>query len=192
MGRGVRHRDDYCAAAEVRYAEHGTVRPETVALREAFDLSATNRARAAADRVQRAVNDLGDNDKALRGWLREQKAAYLHLTNHADAQHALAGALDDNPFLLRPVNAAPVQIRAAVAQARAAAEFLADQLASACGSVCRRCSRTWCGATRSAPTMPSRRGRSWDCISDSSARARRSSTARARTTCGHSRRRGRR
>ncbi|MCX5450277.1 DEAD/DEAH box helicase family protein [Streptomyces nigrescens] len=115
------------ALAEVRYAEHGTVRAEAVALREAFDLAATNRTRAAADRVQRAVNDLGDGDKALRGWLREQKAAYLHLTNRSDAQHALAGALDDNSFVLRPVDAAPVQIRAAVAQARAAAEFLAGQ-----------------------------------------------------------------
>ncbi len=115
------------ALAEVRYAEHGTVRAEAVALREAFDLAATGRTAAAADRVQRAVNDLGDGDKALRGWLREQKAAYLHLTDSAAAQQALAGALDDNPFVLRPVNAAPVHIRAAVAQARAAAEFLADE-----------------------------------------------------------------
>lgn len=115
------------ALAEVRYAEHGTVRGEAVALREAFDLAVTGRALAAADRVQRAVNELDASDKALRGWLREQKAVYLHLTNRADAQRALAGALDDNPFVLRPVDAAPVQIRAAVAQARAAAEFLAGQ-----------------------------------------------------------------
>ncbi|MEW2080102.1 hypothetical protein AB0941_42695 [Streptomyces sp. NPDC013433] len=64
------------ALAEVRYAEHGTVRPEAVALREAFDLAATGRSSAAAERVQKAVNDLGEGDKALRGWLREQKAAY--------------------------------------------------------------------------------------------------------------------
>ncbi|MGY1583249.1 DEAD/DEAH box helicase [Streptomyces sp. MN13] len=115
------------ALAEVRYAEHGTVRDEAVALREAFNLAATGRTGAAADRVQRAVNALGDGDKALRGWLREQKAAYLHLTDPAAAQQALAGALDDNQFVLRPVDAAPVHIRAAVAQARAAAEFLADE-----------------------------------------------------------------
>ncbi|MFF0386943.1 DEAD/DEAH box helicase family protein [Streptomyces sp. NPDC004286] len=115
------------ALAEVRYAEHGTVRPEAVALREAFHLAATGRPRDAATRVQSAVNAVGDRDKALRGWLREQKAAYLHLTDPAAAQQALTGALDDNSFVLRPVDAAPVQIRAAVAQARAAAEFLAGE-----------------------------------------------------------------
>jgi Type III restriction enzyme, res subunit len=116
------------ALAEVRYAQHGTVRGEAVALREAFDLAATGRTPAAAERVQQAVNDLGDREKALRGWLREQKAAYLHLTDRVAAQQALAGALNDNPFVLRPVNgAAPVQLKAAAVQARAAAEFLATR-----------------------------------------------------------------
>ncbi|MFK4196705.1 DEAD/DEAH box helicase family protein [Streptomyces sp. NPDC033754] len=116
------------ALAEVRYAEHGTVRDEAVALREAFDLAATGRAPAAAERVQKAVNDLGNGDTALRGWLREQKAAYLHLTDRAAAERALAGALDDNPFVLRPVNGgAPVQLKVAAVQSRAAAEFLAVQ-----------------------------------------------------------------
>ncbi|MEV3972753.1 DEAD/DEAH box helicase family protein [Streptomyces sp. NPDC050698] len=116
------------ALAEVRYAEHGTVRDEAVALREAFDLAATGRAPAAAERVQKAVNDLGNSDTALRGWLREQKAAYLHLTDPVAAQQALAGALNDNAFVLRPVNGgAPVQLKAAAVQSRAAAEFLASQ-----------------------------------------------------------------
>ncbi|MEU9272698.1 hypothetical protein AB0E04_46030 [Streptomyces sp. NPDC048251] len=116
------------ALAEVRYAEHGTVRDEAVALREAFDLAATGRAPAAAERVQKAVNDLDEGDRALRGWLREQKAAYLHLTDPVAAQRALAGALDDNAFVLRPVNGgSPVQLKAAAVQSRAAAEFLAAQ-----------------------------------------------------------------
>ncbi|WND15864.1 hypothetical protein [Streptomyces violaceus] len=37
----------------VRYAEHGTVRGEAVALREAFDLAATGRTPAAAERCRR-------------------------------------------------------------------------------------------------------------------------------------------
>jgi hypothetical protein len=116
------------ALAEVRYAEHGTVRPEAVALREAFDLAATGRPQAAAERVQKAVNDLGDSDKPLRGWLREQKAAYLHLTDPVAAQQALAGALADNTFVLRSVHgAAPVQLKAAAVQSRAAAVFLAER-----------------------------------------------------------------
>lgn len=116
------------ALAEVRYAEHGTVRPEAVALREAFDFAATGRPSAAAERVQKAVNDLGEGDKALRGWLREQKAAYLHLTDPVAAQQALAGALVDNTFVLRSVHgAAPVRLKAAAVQSRAAAEFLAER-----------------------------------------------------------------
>ncbi|MFK0025685.1 DEAD/DEAH box helicase family protein [Streptomyces sp. NPDC090798] len=116
------------ALAEVRYASHGTIRQEAVALREAFDLAATGRTPAAAERVQKSVNDLGDRDKALRGWLREQKAAYLHLTDPVAAQQALAGALSDNAFVLRPVNGgAPVQLKAATVQSRAAAEFLAGR-----------------------------------------------------------------
>ncbi|MGK5695108.1 hypothetical protein ACSNOJ_19765 [Streptomyces sp. URMC 128] len=64
----------------------------------------------------------------MRGWLREQKAAYLHLTDPAAAQHALAGAADDNQFVLHAVNgAAPARVKAAAVQARAAAEFLAAE-----------------------------------------------------------------
>ena len=54
------------ALAQVRYAERGTVWDEPVALREAFDLAATGRAVAAADRVQWAVT-LDGGDRALRG-----------------------------------------------------------------------------------------------------------------------------
>ncbi|CAL9327693.1 hypothetical protein SUDANB106_00007 [Streptomyces sp. enrichment culture] len=52
----------------------------------------------------------------------------MHLTDRAAAERALAGALDDNPFVLRPVNGgAPVQLKAAAVQSRAAAEFLAGR-----------------------------------------------------------------
>jgi hypothetical protein len=116
--------------AEVRYASHGTVRPEATGLREAFNLAATGRTVPAAERVQQAVNAV--EDTALRGWLREQKAAYLHHTDPHTAQQALAGALNDNPFVLRPVNgAAPAKIKAADVQARAAAEFLAARYSDA-------------------------------------------------------------
>lgn len=112
--------------AEVRYAPQGTVRPEATALRSAFNLAATGQSGPAAEQVQQAVNAV--EDAALRGWLREQKAAYLHLTDAHAAQQSLAGALKDNQFVLRPVNAAqPAKIRAAAVQARAAAEFLTAQ-----------------------------------------------------------------
>ncbi|MGJ3557992.1 hypothetical protein ACR6C2_00045 [Streptomyces sp. INA 01156] len=178
------------ALAEVRYAEHGTVRPEAVALREAFDFAATGRPAAAAEQVQKAVNDIGDSDKALRGWLREQKAAYLHLTDPVAAQQALAGALTDNTFVLRSVHgAAPVRLKAAAVQSRAAAEFLAeryrDGVSLRLGVQALFEEVVW--AMTSAPTTPRRPGRAWASISGSPAAARRSCTARDRTTCGRSR-----
>ncbi|MGI5192134.1 helicase C-terminal domain-containing protein [Streptomyces sp. CA-288835] len=114
------------ALAEVRYAPHGTVRPEAVALREAFDLAATGRTTAAADRLQRTTNDL--DDQALRGWLQEQKAAYLHMTDPVAAQQVLTRALDENQFVLKPAGGVePTQIKAAAVQAREAAQFLAAE-----------------------------------------------------------------
>ncbi|MFD3590042.1 DEAD/DEAH box helicase [Streptomyces sp. NPDC058683] len=114
------------ALAEVRYAPHGTVRPEAVALRKAFDMAATGRTIAAADRIQLTVNDL--DDPALRGWLQEQKASYLHLTDRDAAQRVLSGALDENQFVLKPVaGVPPAQIKAAAVQARAAAQFLSAE-----------------------------------------------------------------
>jgi hypothetical protein len=116
--------------ADVRYASQGAVRPEAAALRAAFNLAATGRTVPASERVQAAVNDV--DDTALRGWLREQKASYLHHTDAHAAQLALAGALNDNPFVLRPLNGAPpAKIKAAAAQAGAAAAFLSARYTDA-------------------------------------------------------------
>uniref|UniRef100_UPI001CB6FBCA hypothetical protein n=1 Tax=Nonomuraea sp. SYSU D8015 TaxID=2593644 RepID=UPI001CB6FBCA len=114
------------ALAAVRYADSGLVRDEAVAQREAFDLAATGRHAEAAERLGRAIGDI--TDPALRGWLCEQRAAYLHHVDAAAAQKMLAKALNDNPFLLRPISGVtPVQLRPAAAQAEAAAKFLAAE-----------------------------------------------------------------
>jgi hypothetical protein len=111
--------------AEIRYVDIGAVRAEAVAAREAFDLAVAGDTDAAADRLQRAINDI--EDQALRGWLREQKAAYLHFTDPALAQQQLGAAVRDNPVLLRPaVGVNPIQLKAAAVQARAAAAFLGE------------------------------------------------------------------
>lgn len=112
------------ALAEIRYADTSIVRPETIAAREAFDLAATGQTRAAADRLQQAINNL--EDPALRGWFMEQKAAYLHLTDPVAAQQLLTTAVNENEFVLKPAaGIAPAKIKAAAVQARAAAQFLA-------------------------------------------------------------------
>jgi hypothetical protein len=116
------------ALADVRYTETSIIRPEAVASRQAFDLAASGQTSAAADRLQRAVNDL--DDPATRGWIMQQKAAYLHLTDPAAAQAALVSAARDNPYALHPVaGISPAPARPTVAQAREAAGFLAAEYA---------------------------------------------------------------
>ncbi|MFB9685981.1 DEAD/DEAH box helicase [Amycolatopsis plumensis] len=111
------------ALASVRYRNIGAVRPEAVAAREAFDLAVAGQTSQAADRLQTAINDL--TDPALRGWVREQKAGYLHFTNPDIAQQQLGAASRENPMVLRPtVNVDLRPSRPAAVQARAAAEFL--------------------------------------------------------------------
>ncbi|ODU05876.1 MAG: DEAD/DEAH box helicase [Pseudonocardia sp. SCN 72-86] len=114
------------ALAEIRYVDTGAIRPEAVATREAFDRAVAGHTSAAADRLQQAINNIEDG--ALRGWLREQKATYLHFTDPALAQQQLGAAIRENPLLLRPaVGVNPAQLKAAAVQARAAAEFLAEE-----------------------------------------------------------------
>lgn len=114
------------ALAEIRYADTGAIRPEAVAAREAFDLAVAGQTHAAADKLQQAINNL--EDPALRGWLREQKAAYLHFTDPVTAQQQLGAAVRENTYVLRPaVGINTTQVRATAAQARTAVTFLADK-----------------------------------------------------------------
>jgi hypothetical protein len=114
------------ALAEIRYVDTGAIRPEAVAARRAFDLAVAGQTNAAADQLQQTINNI--EDEALRGWLREQKAAYLHFTDPALAQQQLGVAIQENPLLLRPVvGVHPKQLKAAAVQARTAAEFLARE-----------------------------------------------------------------
>jgi hypothetical protein len=111
------------ALASVLYNSTGAVRPEAVAAREAFDLAVAGQTSQAADRLQQAIN--GITDPALRGWVREQKANYLHFTDPATAQQQLGAAIRDNAMVLRPAVGVDVrQMRPAAVQARAAAEYL--------------------------------------------------------------------
>jgi hypothetical protein len=116
------------ALAEVAYADTGLVRPEAVAMRQAFDLAAAGQTSAAADRLKSAITEV--EDSTLRGWLREQHATYLHMTDPASAQLQLATAVKENPDVLRPAAGISVaQTRPAAVQARAAAQFLTAEYA---------------------------------------------------------------
>jgi hypothetical protein len=111
------------ALAGVRYNNVGAIRPEAVAARTAFDLAVTGQTSQAADVLQQAIN--GITDPALRGWVREQKAGYLHFTDPATAQQQLGAAIRDNPMVLRPAVGVDVRrTRPAAVQASAAASYL--------------------------------------------------------------------
>lgn len=116
------------ALADVQYDQTSTVRPEATASRQAFNLAAVGQYQSAASRLQGAINDL--EDKALRGYLMEQKAAYLHHIDPLAAQQALATAVIENPVVQRPVDdVAPRGIKAVAVQARAAADYLRETYA---------------------------------------------------------------
>ncbi|MFE5957018.1 MULTISPECIES: helicase C-terminal domain-containing protein [Streptomyces] len=113
------------ALADVQYDQMSTVRADAVASRQAFDLAAVGQYQSAVSRLQAAINGL--EDKALRGYLMEQKAAYLHHVDPLAAQQALTTAVVENPMVQRPVDdVAPRTIKAAAVQARAAAEYLRE------------------------------------------------------------------
>ncbi|MBB0242689.1 DEAD/DEAH box helicase [Streptomyces alkaliphilus] len=113
------------ALADVQYDQTSTVRAEATANRQAFNLAAIGQYQAAVSRLQAVINSL--EDKALRGYLMEQKAAYLHHVDPSAAQQALTTAVVKNPMVQRPVDdVAPRTIKAAAVQARAATEYLRE------------------------------------------------------------------
>lgn len=122
------------AVASVRYNSTGAVRPDAVATRDAFDLAVAGQHSQAANRLQTAIDSI--TDPALRGWMREQKATYLHFVDPATAQQQLGAAVRENPAVLRPAVGVDVrQARAAAVQGRAAAEYLAATYTDSTGLV---------------------------------------------------------
>ncbi|MFS0717127.1 helicase C-terminal domain-containing protein [Arthrobacter sp. 1P04PC] len=118
------------ALVGVKYGEGNvsdTARPE----RRAFDLAAQQRYQEAADAQQQAINAVRD-DARVRGWMRQQKAAYLHPINPVAAQKLQVQALDDNRALLKPeqgIAYIPLKGKAAE-QASTAAAFLSGKYKS--------------------------------------------------------------
>jgi hypothetical protein len=107
----------------VGYGTADRVSKTSVAERQAFDLAELRRYSEAADRLQQAVD--GTADLRLRGWLKQQAAAYRHFVDPVAAQGMQESALTDNRALLKPkVNLHYVRLRATEAQANQAADYL--------------------------------------------------------------------
>jgi hypothetical protein len=99
-----------------------TARPE----RAAFDLAVLGRYQDAVAELQGPINSL--DDPILRGWLKQQAAAYMSLYDRVRANDLQRSAQQENRVLLRPSDAAIATrtLRADRPQADAAAEFLSS------------------------------------------------------------------
>lgn len=113
----------------VGYDVDDRVSAEAVAQREAFDLAELRRYPQGAERLQRAIDSI--TDLPLRGWLKQQAAAYEHFTDPVEAQKMQTSALTDNRALLKPqINIAYTRLRSGDAQAKLACDYLTSRYAS--------------------------------------------------------------
>lgn len=91
--------------------------------REAFDLAAIGQTLPAEVALQAAVN--GAEDRATKGYLKQQLAELKHVTDPAKAQEILLSAISDNRRLIKPLaGIAHVKISAPAIQARASVGFM--------------------------------------------------------------------
>jgi len=79
-----------------------SVEPFAYHVRRAFVESTTGQYEAACREMSDAINLV--EDKKSKGWLKEQLATYMHIVNPSHAQTVLAGAIKDNPNVMRPVD----------------------------------------------------------------------------------------
>ncbi|MGH2731758.1 MAG: helicase C-terminal domain-containing protein [Actinomycetota bacterium] len=85
------------------YPAGGPISEIAIGEREAFDHAVIGQYRSATESMQRAI-DASGTDKRLRGWLKQQAAAYLHFIDPERAQTMLLSALKDNRAVMKPVS----------------------------------------------------------------------------------------
>lgn len=109
-----------------RAPEGGASHVETAVpmIREAFDLAVLDQWAAAAETLQPAVNQ--EQERAARGYLRQQLAEYVNHESPVEAQKVLLTGISENPHILRPLSGVtykkiPTSVRT---QAEASEEFV--------------------------------------------------------------------
>jgi Helicase C-terminal domain/DEAD/DEAH box helicase len=113
------------ALAELRYPSTGQVAQIAIAHRQAFDLAAVGQYAEAARTLSEGLNTLDDLRQVA--WLKEQLATYSHFIDASRAQQILAGAVRQNPAVLRPLEGVSYQrVGATDNQAAAAARLLGE------------------------------------------------------------------
>ena len=108
----------------------GSIEPFAVSSRRAFDVSVTSQFGAAVREMSDAVNSVIDS--TTKGWLQELLAAYMHSVDPAQAQHVLAGAIQHNRRVMRPMAGVRyLRISSGVDQAQTAYDALVGQFEDA-------------------------------------------------------------
>lgn len=113
----------------IEYPAGGTVSELAIAQRRAFELAQQRRYADAAAELQRVVATC--DDRALRGLVKQQAAAYRHFADPVAAQTLQVSAVEDNRALLKPVaGISYTPLRGAPPQATVAAAYLAERYAT--------------------------------------------------------------
>jgi hypothetical protein len=106
------------------------VSPVAVAERAAFDLACRRRYDDAVARMDEAIATAGSDPK-LRGYLKQQAAAYTHFFDQVRAQNLQRSAIEDNHGLLRPRDGVGYRtLRSTAAQAEQASSYMASSFRS--------------------------------------------------------------
>lgn len=104
--------------------EGGRIDDNQVLLREAFDAASVSRYDTAKNKAQTAVN--AASERQIKGYLKQQLAAYTNFTDPSQAQELQLAALSDNYRLLKPLAGTTYHRLSAPAsgQAVAAVQFM--------------------------------------------------------------------
>jgi hypothetical protein len=104
--------------------EDGRIDSNQVLLREAFDAARVSRYDIATSKAQAAVN--ATSERQVRGYLKQQLAAYTNFTDSAQAQELQLAAVSENQRLLKPLAGTTYHRLSAPprGQAAAAVEFM--------------------------------------------------------------------
>jgi hypothetical protein len=108
------------------YPDTVSISPVAVARREAFELAQMHRYADSAQRLRAAIDAV--DDLPLRGLLKQEAAAYLHLADPVGAQRLQASAMPDNRTLTKPrAGIGYVPLRSPSKQAEALVAYLAER-----------------------------------------------------------------
>lgn len=117
------------ALDDVRYSTTTNLSSAAIAQRVAFDLALLGRYTEAADAMQAAIDRT--SERRLRGWLKQQAAAYRHFVDPVAAQQLQTSAQKDNASLLKPrAGVAYARLPSTLNQATSAATHLSQPYVS--------------------------------------------------------------